>query len=265
MIPISKTIDTDVLIVGGGIGGLMAAVGACQGGAKDVLVVEKANTKRSGSGATGNDHFLCYYPEKHGPEIAPILQETLDSMIGLCHDAPLTLRFLQESFGIAKYWQEWGIDMKPMGDWEFMGHAFPGRPRIWIKYNGHNQKEVLTKAALKYGAKILNHHPVVDLAYDENGVTGALALNVSNEEPSFTLIRAKAVILSTGTGNRLYPPAGTPSQMFNTAFCPSCTGNAQGMAWRIGAKLVNMELPNRHAGPKYFARCGKSTWIGLYK
>ena len=26
-----------------------------------------------------------------------------------------------------------------------------------------------------------------------------------------------------------------------------------------------MELPNRHAGPKYFSRAGKSTWIGVYR
>ena len=26
-----------------------------------------------------------------------------------------------------------------------------------------------------------------------------------------------------------------------------------------------MEMPNRHAGPKFFARAGKSTWIGVYK
>lgn len=37
------------------------------------------------------------------------------------------------------------------------------------------------------------------------------------------------------------------------------------MAFRAGAKLVNMEMPNRHAGPKFLARCGKATWIGVYK
>ena len=53
--------------------------------------------------------------------------------------------------------------------------------------------------------------------------------------------------------------------MFNTANCPSCTASGQAMAFKAGARLVNMEFPNRHAGPKYFARCGKATWIGLYK
>jgi succinate dehydrogenase/fumarate reductase flavoprotein subunit len=29
--------------------------------------------------------------------------------------------------------------------------------------------------------------------------------------------------------------------------------------------MVNMELPYTHAGPKYFGRCGKATWIGVYR
>ena len=54
MIPVSKTLETDIAVVGGGIGGLCAAIAAAEGGAR-VMVLEKANTKRSGSGATGND------------------------------------------------------------------------------------------------------------------------------------------------------------------------------------------------------------------
>ena len=50
---------------GGGIAGLMAAISAADQGVS-VMVAEKANTKRSGSGATGNDHFCCYIPEIHG-------------------------------------------------------------------------------------------------------------------------------------------------------------------------------------------------------
>jgi succinate dehydrogenase/fumarate reductase flavoprotein subunit len=53
--------------------------------------------------------------------------------------------------------------------------------------------------------------------------------------------------------------------MFNIAFCPSCNGSGRAMAYRAGAKLINMEIPNRHAGPKYLARCGKATWIGVYR
>ena len=65
MLPIEEILDADVVIAGGGIGGLMAAVAAARAGASTV-VLEKANTKRSGSGAGGNDHFACYIPEVHG-------------------------------------------------------------------------------------------------------------------------------------------------------------------------------------------------------
>ena len=37
------------------------------------------------------------------------------------------------------------------------------------------------------------------------------------------------------------------------------------MAYRAGADLVNMEIPMRWAGPKYFARCGKATWVGVLR
>ena len=210
MLTLKNTLETDVLVVGGGIGGLCAAISAAQGGAK-VIVLEKANSRRSGSGATGNDHFTCYYPKAHGNDVAPILKELLDSMLGLCHDTKLSVRFLERSISIADKWHEWGINMKPFGDdYVFMGHAFPNRPRIFLKYDGHNQKQVLTAQAKKAGAVILNHHPVLDLLRNDEGITGALALDMSGKEPSYTVVRAKKVIIATGSASRLYPPAGTP-------------------------------------------------------
>jgi succinate dehydrogenase/fumarate reductase flavoprotein subunit len=67
-----------------------------------------------------------------------------------------------------------------------------------------------------------------------------------------------------GAATRLYPSS-TPGWMFNIPFCPACTGSGRAIAYRAGAKLINMEIPNRHAGPKFLARCGKATWIGIFK
>jgi succinate dehydrogenase/fumarate reductase flavoprotein subunit len=259
-----ETMQTDVLIVGGGIAGLMAAINASAGGA-DVIVAEKANTKRSGSGATGNDHFCCYIPEVHGDDIEPIIEEDLNSLHGKAQDMDLVVKFLEKSGEMAKTWHEWGINMQPHGDWEYNGHAFPGRPRIFLKYAGENQKSVLTKQAKKAGAKIYNHLPIVDVLVKDGEVAGALGIYIKSDEPELRLIKAKAVILGTGTANRLYPPAASPGYIFNIAFCPACTGAGRAAAYRAGARLVNMEMPNRHAGPKYFSRCGKATWIGIYR
>ncbi len=254
-------IATDVLVIGGGIAGLMAAIKAAQEGVR-VLVAEKANTNRSGSGATGNDHFCCYIPEIHGDDMAPIMREHKNSLVGGYSDDSLASQFLEQSFDRVKDWDRWGISMRPTGKWEFTGHAFPDRPRIWLKYAGENQKGALTLQAKKKRVRIINKLPVTDVITHGGEVVGAIGLSVQAKDPVLRFIRAKSVVLATGSASRLYPSA-SPGRLFNTAFCPSCTGAAQAAAYRAGAKLVNMEFPNRHAGPKYFARAGKASWIGL--
>jgi succinate dehydrogenase/fumarate reductase flavoprotein subunit len=264
MIQIDKEpIEVDVLVAGGGIAGLMAAIHAAGQGA-NVIVAEKANTKRSGSGATGNDHFCCYIPEVHGDDMEPILWEDLHSLHGDFQDTSLARKFLEESYERVKDWQSWGINMQPKGHWDFSGHAYPGRPRIFLKYAGHNQKEVLTKQVKKRGAQIMNHLVITEVITHKGEVIGAIGVSTSKEKPVVKLFRAKCVLLATGSATRLYPST-TPGWMFNIAFCPSCNGSGRAMAYRAGAKLINMEIPNRHAGPKYLARCGKATWIGVYR
>jgi succinate dehydrogenase/fumarate reductase flavoprotein subunit len=87
-----KPIEADVLVVGGGIAGLMAAINAADQGVR-VVIAEKANTKRSGSGATGNDHFCCYIPEVHGEDMAPIIKEYKNSLVGGYADDNLVVSF----------------------------------------------------------------------------------------------------------------------------------------------------------------------------
>ena len=262
MIEIHKTpIECDVLVAGGGIGGLMAAIGAARGGA-NVVIAEKAHTKRSGAGATGNDHFMAYIPEKHGPDMEPILGELLDSQIGGFHDVPLSRKFLEQSFDRVKDWLDWGIDMQPSGDWSFCGHAFPGRPRIWLKYAGANQKDALTKEAKRQRVKTINYMPILDVLTKDGRAIGALGLDISEETPKLRVIRAHSVVLAGGSAIRLYPSP-TPSNLFNSAWCPACTGNTQATALRVGARLINMEFPNLHAGVKYIERAGKATFIGV--
>ena len=77
------------------------------------------------------------------------------------------------------------------------------------------------------------------------------------------VIRAKSVVLATGSVNRLFGSK-TMGWMFNNAGCPSdvCTGRAA--AYRAGARLVNLDRTGTGAGCKYFNRGGKATWLGVY-
>ena len=264
MLNVQRILDTDILIVGGGIAGLMAAICAGEQGIA-TIVAEKAHVRRSGSGATGNDHFLCFMPEIQKITLKEMINEMMAGQVGPWHDTLLTKVFLERTAEMVHRWHSWGINMKPFGpDYVYMGHAFPDRPRMYVKYDGHNQKEILVKKAKENGALFLNHHPVTDLLAEDGRVTGALLMDVREDEPRFTLVRAGAVIMATGCSTRLYPNSMTPAMLFNSGFCPSCAGG-MASAYRIGARLVNMEHPYTHAGTRYFARCGKATWIGVYK
>lgn len=265
MMNIKQTYETDILVVGGGVAGLMAAIAAAGNGVR-VLIAEKADTRRSGSGASGNDHFRCYIPECHGPDVERIVYEVLHfSQVGQCHDPHLTRVFLKRTEEIVRMWERWGIPMRPTGTWEFTGHAYPGRVRSGLKYDGKQQKKIMTAEARKRGVVILNHHPVIELIRNGDHMAGAVALDVSREEPELCLIAARHVILTAGCTTRLYNNMATPGWMFNLAYCPSNAGGGIAQAWRAGAKLVNLEMTSRHAGPKYFQRCGKGTWIGVLR
>ena len=263
MIKSNKPLSCDVFVAGGGVAGLMAAIAAADAGAS-VIVAEKANSRRSGSGATGNDHFLCYIPSVHGEDPSEFIQEMDASQIGGSNDMDLVRRYVSECFDRVKDWDSWGIGMREHGGWEFNGHAKPGHLRVWLKYAGKEQKPILTREALKRGVTILNHHPFSDVITDETGrAVGGICIDLSAPEPKLQVIRAKSVVLATGNSNRLFGSR-TMGWMFNNAGCPSnvCTGRAA--AYRAGARLVNLDRSGTGAGCKYFNRGGKATWLGVY-
>jgi len=254
-------VKADILIIGGGPAGLMAAIRAADLGIENIVVAEKSNTKRSGCASGGNDHFMCYIPEVHGTDTRPIIKEQMQSLSPFFGDMSYMHTWLDLSFEMVKLWDSWGIPMKYKGGWKFAGHSYPGRPLIWLKYTGGNQKPVLTKQALKRGVKIMNRVPIFELIKDGDRVTGALGYDTWNDR--MIEYQAKVVFLGTGDCARLY--RGSTGLLFNTARCPTNTGDGRAMALRAGADLLNLEFTGRWAGPKYFARAGKASWIGVLR
>ncbi len=255
-----EVVEADVLCVGGGIAGLMAAIRASELGAK-VVVADKSNTLHSGSGGGGNDHFMCYIPEIHGQDIRPIIEAVQHSLVGGMKHADFLHTWLEKTFDIVKLWDSWGIPMKYEGRYEFAGHALPGRPLLTLHYSGQNQKAVLSREARKRGVEIINRVMVFDLLSDDS-IVGAIG--IGTREDKVVEFQAKSVILATGKCIRLYTGP-VPGSMFNVAYSPSVTGDGRAMAYRVGAELANIEMPSRWAGPRYFARCGKGTWIGVLR
>ena len=256
-----KIIKTDFLIIGGGIAGLEAALTAAGLGV-DVTVAEKADTRRSGNGANGNDHYMCYIPEIHGEDFNLVIREIRETMEGPWQDLDMLRYMMRRSHEIVQEWEGFGINMRPTGEYRFEGHTMPGRQRYHLKYDGRNQKAVLTGEALKRGAKIYNKVFVNDILKNKEGrAVGAIGFSIKEDEPEVVLFQCKAVLVATAQAMRLYPH-GNPAYIFNTHSCPAAAGGAA-IAYRAGAKLVNLDVPYIHAGVKGFHRSGKATWIGV--
>jgi succinate dehydrogenase/fumarate reductase flavoprotein subunit len=257
-----ETVQTDLLVVGGGIAGLMAAIRAAELGAK-VAIAEKGATRYSGAARAGNDHFMCYIPEVHGPDLNVFIR---DRMLGQRSDimaalGPKVVReWLEKSHDIVKLWHAWGIPMMREGKYEFQGHAFPGTVKTYLKYQGKNQKPVLSDQAIKRGAKIIDRVMVFELLGGPDRVTGAVG--VDTRQDRLYVFEAKSVFLGTGNIIRLYPNV-IPALWGNTNHPFTLSGDGRAMAYRAGAELFSMEMLARHAGLKNYIRSGQGTWIGV--
>ena len=158
-----EIIKTEYLIIGGGVAGLMSAITAAGLGV-DVLVAEKADTRRSGSGCGGNDHFMCYIPSEHGDDFERVISEINEGMEGGPWQDPAMLRkMMRRTESVVQRWEEWGINMKPTGKYNFEGHTMPSRQCYHLKYDGANQKRVLTNKARENDAKIMNKLYINDI------------------------------------------------------------------------------------------------------
>lgn len=258
-----KTIrhQSDLLVIGGGIAGLMTAIRGAELGLK-VIVADKSNVRYSGAGATGNDHFQCYIPEYHGNDFNAWIEEFQTGQQATIRDINFIRTWMSRSFEMIKLWDSWGIPMKYNGHWEFAGHGMPGDMLNHLHYSGKHQKKILEQEARKRGAEIVNRVMCCDLLVSDGRVCGAVG--IGTREDVEHIFSAKAVALSTGSAIRLYPGC-TPASLFNARLCPNCVGDGRAMAYRAGADLASLEIPVFRCGPVYFARAGKATWGGVLR
>jgi succinate dehydrogenase/fumarate reductase flavoprotein subunit len=255
---------TDVLCVGGGVAGLMAAVGARKEGA-EVIVVEKGNAAHSGAGRIGCDHFGGYFPDVHGPDMEDHIDYMLNAPMAGMH-AVLSREAIRANFSrtmeVVNMWESWGIPMKYRGKYVAGGHGIPGMKLISVHYQGRGQKPILHKKALEAGAEIMNRMMIFELLGGPSGITGAIGIDT--REDRLIEFQTKTVLLGTGLAMRVYPNI-TPGLLGNELHPPTCTGDGLSMAYRLGAELVSAEKTMHWVGLKNFARPGKGTWVGVYK
>ena len=255
-----ETIKTDVLIIGGGLAGCMAAIRASEiVGGENVLIAEKAHIRRSGNAATGVDHTWSYMPEFHQPMGFTLEQMVEDHVtaMGELQDQNILYTIASTISHRIKDMEKWGFPVKTNGEWNYVKkiHRVP----TFLHWAGRDQKKMFAKQVSRRGVKVLNRVDISDLLQSDGEIVGAVGFGI--REPSFYTILAKSTVITTGGIARLFP---SPSSWeFNRATHPHCTGDGVAMAYRAGAEVAGLEFLYRHTGPKNFHKKGRGTWIGI--
>lgn len=236
-----NTLQTEVLVVGGGGAACRAALEADMAGADTVLAVKGAfasiGVRGSGSTAGGvSDRGGVQFPGLAGiqgfePGGVPIkVQQDYANIIqlGLGMTDPKLARIMAE--------QSYDIMMPLVEDW-----SREVIPRQWgMKSHGIPIMFGLTRMLRKSKVKIMEHTMVTHLLKEDDRIAGAVAVDEYSGE--VTVIKAGAVFLGTG---------GMAGLFKHTTAAPECTGDGHAMGFRAGAQLMNVEFKQVFPGVIY--------------
>ncbi len=202
-----KVVETDVLVVGGGIGGCIAAAKAREHGL-DVTLVEKAKPERSGSAGQGIDHCGSFPLEGiTALELVKGWQRFTSIINGDGRWVAPNIGYKLYSSGLwaLEELEKLGIPMRwDDGEYYWMPEYRVEGLRIMLRVHWQNIKPILGALVRKKGVNVLDRTMVVDLLTNKGAVVGATAVNTRTCE--FIVIKAKATVIATGLFSRLYEP-----------------------------------------------------------
>ncbi len=235
---------TDVLVIGGGIAGIRAAIEASESGA-DVILINKGAFCKDGAAAwmAGNGFQAALY--------SPDSVEThvMDTIKGgwYLNNQTLVKTFLALGLKTVADMNKWGVRLAKKDNrfyqLPFPGHSFPrsvcGKPGLFL---GPEYRKALYRQIKKRKIRVKEDFFVVDLLVCDDAVGGVIGLDLRNG--TIEVYRAKSTVLATGGFMGCYN--------FTTAN-PTATGDGHAMAYRAGVKMMDMEfvqfIPAAHLWP----------------
>jgi succinate dehydrogenase/fumarate reductase flavoprotein subunit len=233
-----EIIEVDVLVIGGGTAGPMAAVKAKEANPKlRVAVLEKANVKRSGCISMGMDGLNnAVIPGHATPE--QYVKEITIANDGIVNQKTV-MAYAERSFEMINQLDEWGVKFEKdeTGDYNVKKVHHMGTYVLPMP-EGHNMKKILYRQLRRKRVQVINRFMATRLFNGPEGrIAGAMLLNPRTGETA--VIRAKTVILCTGAAGRL----GLPSSgyLFGTYENPTNAGDGYAMAYHAGAELTGLE------------------------
>ena len=236
---------TDVLVIGSGIAGISAALAAADNEELEVLVLAKSGLEESATRWAQGGIAAVILPERTGDSLEAHVQDTIDVAAGLADEENLRI-MASEGVQRVRELVELGTDFdrNSGGDLQLTREGAHSFPRILHRGDttGEEIARALVKAAME--RKNILCRPgtfAIDLLDREGTCRGAL---VANEAGELEAIWARQTILATGGVGRLYRETTNPA---------IATGDGLAMAFRAGARLMDLEFIQFHPTTLYLA------------
>ncbi|MEU5044116.1 fumarate reductase/succinate dehydrogenase flavoprotein subunit [Streptomyces griseorubiginosus] len=237
----AEEIRCDVLVIGGGTAGTMAALTAAEHGAH-VLLLEKAHVRHSGALAMGMDGVNnAVIPGRAEPDdyVAEITRAN-DGIV----DQSTVRQTATRGFGMVQRLESYGVKFEKdeHGDYA-VRQVHRSGSYVLPMPEGKDVKKVLyrqlRRREMRERIRIENRvMPVrVLTAPDDGRAVGAVGFNTRTG--AFVTVRAGAVILATGACGRLGLPAS--GYLYGTYENPTNAGDGYAMAYHAGAELTGIE------------------------
>jgi succinate dehydrogenase/fumarate reductase flavoprotein subunit len=264
-------ITTDVLVLGGGLGGCFAAIKAAEAGA-NVVLFEKAEISRSGNGNTGLHRIPLIHPD-YNYSFEEFAKLNVEAGSGIC-DEDVSYEFGKDTLDRVLDLESYGVKVKnDDGSFVFMPayDICPGTPVIWGPGPTvwHNMKPLLAKKVRSFSnVDVLNRTMGVGLLTEDGKSGGKImgAIGLRTREGQFITCLAKAVILTTGGSYRLgrHKNSSYAPTRFIECGAPTNCGDGVAMAYRAGADIVNSELTKFSGVWKDFSHWGVGPLVQLW-
>jgi succinate dehydrogenase/fumarate reductase flavoprotein subunit/HEAT repeat protein len=232
-------LDCDVLVIGGGTAGTMAALTAAENGAQ-VLLMEKAHVRHSGALAMGMDGVNnAVIPGKATPE--DYVAEITRANDGIVNQRTI-YQTATRGFAMVQRLERYGVKFEKDEHGEYaVRRVHRSGSYVLPMPEGKDVKKalyrVLRQRSMREKIRVENRLMPVRVLTDGGRAVGAAAFNTRTGE--FVAVAAKAVILATGACGRLGLPAS--GYLYGTYENPTNAGDGYSMAYHAGAELSGIE------------------------
>jgi len=233
--------DLDLLVIGGGGAGTVAAIWAVKEGLDPSRVMIATKLRHGDSNSTMAQGGI---QAADRPQDSPA-HHYLDVMGGgHFTNRPELVRALVEDAPLIIQWHE---RLGVMYDKDSQGHFVenPGggtsrnRMHSARDYTGLEIMRVLRDEARNLAIPVVEFSPAIELLCDEQGrVAGAVLINL--ETKRYHIVRAKTTIITTGGLGRLH------MQQYPTTNHYGATADGLVLAYRVGADLVDLDAVQYH-------------------